>query len=159
MGTEVELGDNLSIEKHQRLQEYNGRVGSIVFFAMVLFFVTIINPKIGSDQQRMNELGVQKAKVIAYQIYQIYNRHHQSARGPAAIQSETSVGQMGSDPWGQAFRYRLVFDEKSNKRKIIVWSIGANGKVDTPLLANEEQVIKEVTYLGDDFGFELQMLN
>lgn len=159
MGTEVELNDRESNENHQRLQEHNGRVGSILFLVMIVFLITLINPKMGSDRQRINELGIQKAKVIAYQIYQIYNRQLQSGRGPASVQSETAAGQMGTDPWGQSFRYRLIFNEKVNKRKIIVWSMGANGKVDTPLLANEDQFIKEVNYLGDDFGFELQMLN
>ncbi len=153
------MEDLQSIEKNQRLQGYNGRIGSIVFFAIIGFVFVFFDPQTASDNQRQNEVGMQKAKIIAYQIYQIYNRHHSSSRLPASSPNESVYGQMGTDPWGQAFRYRLVFDQKNNKRKIIVWSAGANAKVDTPNLEIEDQSNLEVIYAGDDFGFELPMLN
>ena len=150
------MKEQFSREKDQGLQTDNGRSGSIVFFAMILFLLIFIDPKRSTEQQKINEIGMQKAKIIAYQIY---NRNYQTGRSPASIQNDSSGGQMGLDPWGQAFRYRFIFDEKINKRKLIVWSIGANGKVDSPALANEDQNSPDISYLGDDFGFEIQMLN
>ena len=73
-------------------------------------------------------------------------------RGPASVDSQAALqsGELGKDPWGSAYRYKVV------SKGVVVWSIGKNNQSDSsPAIARLEsgQSIAEFHFGGDDVGF------
>lgn len=82
-----------------------------------------------------------KAEVLAYQVAQLYKESLVSSedfttigRGPASVRAPIGVpseatpaeGLMGQDPWGQAYRYRIVAAE-DGKVSVEMRSLGPSG--------------------------------
>lgn len=123
----------------------------------------------------LQDVGVdecrQKAEVVGYQVAQIFreasrNKLHKSVSGgrePASIadsaglENTRTTGTMGTDPWGQPYRYRILASDSSQIR-ILVWSAGPNMKPETADLDDENKIItKQPTYAGDDIGVILSV--
>ncbi len=116
-----------------------------------------------------NEEALQKAEVVGYQVVQIYREalassgvylDKKTGRIPASAPSEgqRNTGIVGKDPWGQPYRYRILGADQDHKIRILVWSAGANGKVDSQDLDNEDKVLPhQPTYAGDDLGVILSV--
>jgi hypothetical protein len=121
-----------------------------------------------------SEEALQKAEVVGYQVVQIYREAAKNreaitapakARGPASVQASgddlssliRTTGTMGSDPWGQPYHFRIL-SSNSAKIRILVWSAGPNGKVETPKLDDENaQPSFQPAYSGDDVGLVLSV--
>jgi len=73
-------------------------------------------------------------------------------RAPASEMGDLALrtGDLGRDPWGQAYKYKIVSDG------IVVWSQGRNAECDsTEALRKLDQGISvsEFKFAGDDVGF------
>lgn len=62
-------------------------------------------------------------------------------------------GEMGKDPWGNPFRYRVINRTPSSKQKIFVWSSGPNGVFDSRELTETGSREDAIQFFGDDVGF------
>lgn len=133
-------------------------VGLLVFSAAVV--ATPWNKRLEGSRV---EVARQKAEIVGYQLIQIYREaaSEKKSRTPASVDEEQLrlTGSLGQDPWGKPYRYRILKSHSQNEEmKVIVWSLGANGKVDTPTLENEDQdFISQPVYGGDDIGVLLSL--
>lgn len=59
-------------------------------------------------------------------------------------------GEIGRDPWGQPFQFQTV--EQANKKKLIIWSTGADGKIDSRI----EDLLQEKSS-EDDLVVSIEM--
>lgn len=120
------------------------------------------------------EAARQKAEVVGYQVAQIYrealnseaNLMEVSGRKPASVGAERafsmenlrSTGTMGTDPWGEPYRYRILSVDQPGAVRVLIWSGGPNKRVETADLDNEESSVKEQpVYFGDDMGVLLRV--
>ncbi len=84
-----------------------------------------------------------------------------SIDGPAKRSEESatavllSEGELGRDPWGRPYHYSVRPQPNSERRIILVWSDGPDGKPDT-----DPQQIADGSgaahFKGDDVGYALQ---
>ena len=94
----------------------------------------------GSSEEKVLRARA-KAEVLAYQVAQLYKESLVSSedftttgRGPASVRAPIGApaaatpaeGLMGQDPWGQAYRYRIVAAE-DGKVSVEMRSLGPNG--------------------------------
>jgi len=126
-------------------------------------------------QGQGSEEALQKAEVVGYQVVQIYREAAKnrapstmlaSSRGPASVAPSNAddlpslirtTGTMGTDPWGQPYHFRIL-SSSASKIRILVWSTGPNGKVETSNLDDENvQLSFQPAYLGDDVGVVLSV--
>lgn len=102
------------------------------------------------------------AETLAFQIRQ----QHQSVlhlegsqlRGPASVSAESQLppltdGQMGKDPWGRPYYYTVLGKPTEGNSTIVVWSEGANGKLDSNVDELSETTANAFHFRGDDIGF------
>lgn len=103
-----------------------------------------------------NEKAMRRAEGLAYQLMDIHRAAQKDSRAPASSSSE---GLIGSDPWGQPYRYRVLNhaakpeDKKAQEYKLVIWSQGPNKKADTDdskLDSDRDKVA--VQFDGDDVG-------
>lgn len=77
-----------------------------------------------------------------------------AGRGPASITGLPKFhkeGNIGLDQWGRPFLYKV--QEFQGKKQVAVWSLGPNGKSETP---SEEILITNLhKFMGDDVGIVL----
>lgn len=94
------------------------------------------------DQARLRaeSLGLQISAITL-----LHNANDQGSRGLAS--AERSFPSMGQDPWGQKYQIKL---DPTNSRRLIVWSVGPNGKDETSSAISPE--VLEVSFRGDDLG-------
>lgn len=88
------------------------------------------------------------------------------SRGPSSV-GEPAIsqpmsqyeGQLGLDPWGKAYHYKLFRSGDSKVIRIVVWSSGPDQKTDTVFadddLASSESR-KKLSFRGDDIGYVYQ---
>lgn len=138
--------------------------GLLVIIGLVAFssLLVVMPWNKGSTDSRV-ELARQKAEIVGYQLIQIYREasNDNASRKPASSEAEQLrlTGSLGQDPWGTPYRYRIL-NKSSQKEtmKVIVWSVGSNGRVDTPALESEESEFgTQLVYGGDDIGVLLSM--
>lgn len=125
----------------------------------------------GSDS-RDQERAIKKAEVVGYQIAQLFRESAEgelsslptSSRGPASASPEQledfrKVGTMSLDPWGHPYNYRILSADPKGILKILVWSAGPNGIVETSELKDEELSLKleQPSFIGDDLGITLKL--
>lgn len=103
-----------------------------------------------------HEKAMRRAEGLAYQLMDIHKASQKDSRAPASSSNE---GQIGSDPWGQPYRYRVLnhaaksADKKAQDYSLVVWSGGPNKKADT----KEENLDSDrddfsAQFEGDDVG-------
>jgi hypothetical protein len=81
-----------------------------------------------------------------------YDGEERASRGPASLPAEKSLrsGQLGRDPWGQSYKYRIV------NSAVVVWSAGRNKESDSESAFERleaGQPIQDFRFMGDDIGF------
>jgi hypothetical protein len=92
-----------------------------------------------------------QAEVLAYQAFEIYRSNSTDpTRAPASVGRR--VGSLGTDPWGQPYRYKILNAAK-DQLKVQIWSAGPNRSFETTDL---DGVAAEF-YGGDDVGIVLSM--
>ncbi|MEY4616782.1 MAG: Type secretion system protein [Pseudomonadota bacterium] len=97
------------------------------------------------------EVAIQRAKILAYSLWQIELKNITSPEEISQDQGRTIAspgpleGSIGKDPWGRPFRYAF---SKGNQL-LFVWSVGPDGKSESsgPLQS----------LLGDDLGYLLDL--
>ena len=105
-----------------------GSVMSIFLFIVAIFI--LVGPLLGDGQDQSRQVAIGKAQSLAYQIadldaknsLKIHSESDSSPRSPASVESLESTGNLGLDPWGQAYHYKIRHE---GRQKIIdVWSSG-----------------------------------
>ncbi|WP_413559406.1 hypothetical protein [Bdellovibrio sp. HCB209] len=161
--------------KHEKNQEFKSS-GVLTLLGLLGFSATIIAaPWNQSAQDADTKAALQKAEVVGYQVVQIYReatkvsaapKQASGGRLPASISPAATdldnlraTGTMGTDPWGQPYRYRVLPNaERSSNIRILVWSSGPNAKVESKDLDNEDKKISgQPSFGGDDIGVVLSM--
>lgn len=66
-------------------------------------------------------------------------------------------GEIGRDPWGQAFRYSLVRDSQGTPEYLLVWSAGPNQKYESVSSRISFSTQGTPKFQGDDLGIYRQM--
>ena len=105
--------------------------------------------------------GVHRAESLAYQLLE--GRKAASSRGPASIESPINhltqdEGEIGLDPWGHPYRYKLLKGHELQMSKILVWSLGPNGTVETKSeLLDSNRDARSPEFSGDDLGIMLSV--
>lgn len=90
-----------------------------------------------------------------------------SNRGPASIEAKTEPGPamnryegaLGLDPWGKAYRYKLLRSGDNKVLRIVVWSSGPDQIQDTNFADGDlspEIPSVRLSFKGDDVGFVYQ---
>jgi hypothetical protein len=108
------------------------------------------------------------AEVLGYQVFEIYKEAARDAapavaptgRSPASVKpliaSDFSnlreSGSIGSDPWGQPYRYKIL-SAATEQLKVQIWSAGPNKRFET----DDEPGVAAESYRGDDVGIVLSM--
>ena len=62
-------------------------------------------------------------------------------------------GQLGKDPWGRPYFYTVLGSVNDPNATIVVWSEGANGKLDSKIDELNESNVMKFRFKGDDVGF------
>lgn len=150
----------MKITKNQELKSSS----MLLLFGLVIGCGAIIaTPWNRTMNEDRSERALHRAEIVGYQIVQLYRESNKDvnpasthSRGPASVAPETvdlrKVGTMGSDPWGQAFHYRILSTEQS-KLRILVWSLGPNQIGETVALDDEDAKIEaQPHFSGDDMG-------
>ncbi len=87
----------------------------------------------------------EEVNIIASQLVQLESgsQSKKNNRKPASTQSVASLsqGQLGLDPWGQAYQYIVLESEGERAKRVLVWSLGPDKRDDLKLHAR--QWIKE----------------
>ncbi len=106
-----------------------------------------------------------RAESLAYQL--LDGRKSASpasaGRGPASVEGSLNQltkeqGEIGLDPWGHPFQYKLLKPTNNQPTKILVWSLGPNGQAETKdqtLDQNRDKANPE--FSGDDLGIMLSV--
>lgn len=138
--------------------------GLLVVLGLTTFAALLVaTPWNRSLEDSRVELARQKAEIVGYQLVQIYREAASEKRGrqPASIEGDQLrlTGSLGQDPWGKPYRYRILNNPTQSKTmRVIVWSVGSNGRVDTPVLESEDQdFTTQPVYGGDDIGVLLSL--
>ncbi|MGE9745168.1 hypothetical protein [Bdellovibrio bacteriovorus] len=162
--------------KNEQKQEFKSS-GVLALLGLVGFSTAIIaTPWNRQIQDSKSETARQKAEVVGYQVVQIYREASKNTvsedkaggRLPASVSEDKSsltaenlrsTGTMGTDPWGQPYRYRILSGaDATGKIKILVWSSGPNQKVETASLDDEGKSLdSQPLYEGDDLGVLLSV--
>ncbi|MBK9322189.1 MAG: hypothetical protein IPM97_04390 [Bdellovibrionaceae bacterium] len=121
-------------------------------------------------RQRKEEMEVsakRQAEVLGYQVFEIYSDAARNAsvldlvgsRSPAslkAIDGDISnlreSGSIGSDPWGQPYRYKIL-SAALDQLRVQIWSAGPNKTFET----SDRPGIPADSYDGDDVGLVLSL--
>lgn len=105
------------------------------------------------------------AEAYAIQIKEQRIRAHRSetraSRQPASVENPTLVGlpangEIGRDPWGRPFHYRVIEPSENQSRRVVVWSDGPNREPESASASEGgfgEADTKSTTFGGDDVGF------
>lgn len=157
----------------EKKQEFKSS-GVLTLLGLVGFSLSIIaSPWNHSVHDTDTEAALQKAEVVGYQVVQIYREAAKNSGAPAAsrggrnpasvapapsLDGLRTTGTMGTDPWGQSYHYRVLSAEHTKNIRILVWSSGPNGKIETADLDNEDKKLTaQPQYEGDDIGVVLSM--
>lgn len=125
--------------------------------AVLLICAPVWSGRSGEYQQKT----LHRAEGLAYQLLE--SRKSVSSRGPASVESSLNhltmdQGEIGLDPWGHPYRYQLLKPRENNLAKILVWSLGPNGKLETQsetIESNRDNGSPQ--FSGDDLGIMLSV--
>jgi hypothetical protein len=148
-----------------KVKEYQGirSFGVLSVFFILGVFALLSVPVWNSGSSENQIKTSRRAEGLAYQILQARKEKPVAPvgdnRGPA---SETELdpanhlqgdsGTIGIDLWGKPFRFAVV-DTNSGQQKVLVWSNGPNGQVDTKIEKIDSERDNSVPiFSGDDVG-------
>ncbi|MFN7826302.1 MAG: hypothetical protein ACK5P6_13205 [Pseudobdellovibrionaceae bacterium] len=133
--------------KENQLVKTGGIMG---LFSILTLCGWLLAPVFSSQSHLEIEKTQMKAQSLGYQILQIH-KASKSSRGPAsAIHEGNDEGSLGTDLWGQPFRYSVSPDGS-----VLVYSLGKNKKMET--IVDQAFVMnKQISFGGDDVGVWIQ---
>jgi len=146
----------------------NQQLSTIDLLVLFLLFGTVTSAfgAILAESFQDNRLSRARstAEALALQIL-AQNKTHQTLgvgeRGPASVDEAGTPnllvsGEIGRDPWGQPFHYRVQpIGVHGHRRRVFVWSDGPNKRSDSDAvlnLATDSPLPSPLNYLGDDIG-------
>lgn len=107
--------------------------GILTVIGLLVVCAMAASPLWSGQSTEEKEILMRHAESLAYQIIEIQRAKvvaKTEGRAPAsASDSEDLQGQIGMDPWGHPFHFKIV--EQKNSRRVFVWSLGPNAKVET----------------------------
>lgn len=117
----------------------------IIKILVLGFILWSFLPFVQGHQNDLQKKSRERAESLAYQLLQIHADHlkntNSAGRGPASVGSSDTVGesadwtqwnnegQMGNDPWGDAYAFKMVKSESGKLEYIQVWSKHSPDKV------------------------------
>lgn len=105
-------------------------------------------PVMNSDKAENTYKALHRAEGLAYQLVEIHKNLNipTNSRSIASDESKDHLaapkGQIGLDPWGQAYQFEIIKNSGHNRAKIAVWSVGENGRSESA----------QKNFQGDDIG-------
>lgn len=154
-------------KSNQSLKSFD-LVGMMFLMVIVVGISTVI---ISREMRDIDQsMGLAEAENLAFQLIHggFAPAASESSRGPASIKNPNeggneggesslgvfnSFGEIGRDPWDQAFRYKVLKDEEGMPTHVVVWSYGPNGAPETPEEALRTDSEGAVRFAGDDLGY------
>lgn len=133
-----------NIEQKQHLRSF----GVISVFSLLGLCFLALYPVMTSKNGENGHKALHRAEGLAYQLVEIHkNLNNQpSYRSIASEASENHLGapegQIGMDPWGHAYQFKVLKSVSGKKSKVAVWSLGENGQSES----------HQEAFLGDDIG-------
>lgn len=149
----------------QQLRSFD-LLSMLVLSATVLAISAVIISRELTDID--HTMGLKEAENLASQLlHGGFEGHIPSGREPAAIKGSNvshnkslglfqKVGQIGRDPWGQSFQYKVLRDVAGASSYLVVWSYGPNRERETKdetLNLSVGMVVADLKFAGDDFGY------
>lgn len=136
-------------------------MGIVMMFALVVTSVLVASPIWNRPFAEETEKTMHRAESLAYQILAARKNQISKVRTPASEGSlnhlEAEEGAIGQDPWGQPYRFKWL-RKSSFQSRLLVWSSGPNGQVDTSsenLDSNRDA--ERANFTGDDVGIMLSI--
>ncbi len=161
-------GNFLKIEKKQIVR---GSDVLYMFFSIALLFTfmaSAVSDTFNSNQVDQARIDVENLVLqIQSSGLKKFLPNKPSDRSLASVSETTKVeysskigdeGQLGKDPWGQPYIYKLVKDESGNVAKLLVISSGPDLKLSTPIDPRDIKTAADIRFIGDDIG-KLHSLN
>jgi len=141
--------------KNQGKQEVRS-FGIISLFLLVAACVLVFAPAWNGGLAALQERTLHRAESLGYQLL---DSRKPSTRTPAAA-SEVALnhlaldqGQIGLDPWGHPYQFKLLKLKEFQKTKIVVWSLGPNGVSETTQDSlDPNRDTESLDFEGDDLG-------
>lgn len=136
-----------------------------MFFSVALLFTFIAS----AVSDTLNSNQVEHAKIeVENLVLQIQSSglkkflpKQVADRALASVSEETHIeyssvigdeGQLGKDPWGKPYIYKLLKNENGNVIKLLVISHGPDTKLSTSIDSRELESVKHMRFEGDDIG-------
>ena len=154
----------MTTKSNQSLSSFD-LLGTVFLLAVVVGISAMIVTREMRDVDQA--VGLDEAENLAFQlIHGGFALPSQGSRSPASINNSNdesrehlgvfnATGEIGKDPWGRAFSYRVLRDESGRPSFVVVWSTGANGQPDTEaekFARNSGVSVTDIDFQGDDFG-------
>ncbi len=149
--------------KSQQYQDIDS-FGVISVFLVIGLCVMVSAPVWNGSQSEDFEKTLHRAENLAYQIVEARSQLEAGKSGPDRVPATETLsrlraetGEIGTDLWGHPFRFR-VLQYSQHHTRVLVWSLGSNGKADTldkrPDLNQEGlgQNFGASEFAGDDVG-------
>lgn len=146
-----------------------------LFFAFFATLIGVGTSWLNEDSDRLHK--EQLARVVGYQVLQIYKDEKEDLlipadrvekallgkknRAPASLSPQPieivgekelkKVGFIGKDPWGQPYMYKII-PTYQNKTQVFILSLGENHTLET---TDFNTSIQAPAFQGDDYGIML----
>lgn len=160
----------------KEFQQFNG-IDGIVWYVLVALVVVVFaavfidekeDPAVARALRDAQSLSLQLAYGGLGELNSVANLGSQ--RLPASVQkgnkSELSQkefgkqGRIGTDPWGNQFRYQFFDPVDGKTQRLAVWSYGPNTKADTTFSFSSLGAKNDPGYIqfnGDDVGYVFEI--
>ncbi len=142
--------------KSDKKQEFKS-ISVISMFILIGLSVLLLAPVWNDESSEHINKALNRAEGLAYQILE---SRKGTSRGPASATELNHLsqdsGRVGADPWGHQYHFKFFNLGGNDQTKILVWSAGPNGKVDS-----DDKTIDSIrdslnpTFLGDDLGIAI----
>jgi hypothetical protein len=106
--------------------------GILFMLALLLATGLALRPLWSPQENEKISQAKARAESLGYQLLQMQanlNQPTAGSRGPASVANEASSGlifkdegQIGTDPWGQPYSYRVLKSETDSSQRVEVWS-------------------------------------
>ncbi len=134
--------------KNNEQKQHFRSFGVISVFSLLGLCILALYPVMTSQTGENGHKALHRAEGLAYQLVEIHKNLNiqQPYRSIASEASESHLGapegQIGMDPWGHAYQFKVLRSSTGKKAKVAVWSLGENGQSES----------QREAFLGDDIG-------
>lgn len=135
--------------------------GIISLFSLMGVCVFVLSPTWKRSSSSQQDFTMRRAESLAYQVLE---SQKSASRRPASVMENhlnhllAEAGQIGVDPWGRPFQFRVFKTTPEAPGRIFVWSPGPDGQVQTTedqIASNRDNPLPD--FVGDDIGIMVQI--